>query len=146
MTKTNQKILDALLTNAELAEHKDFITEVLERSTKSGPKAPEHPDYTDEATGIEMKWCIRHEQYEPKSEWTVGKNGRMDQSCDVAVKHWRKLTKELKALTDELLETGDEETRIAAKAKAEERSGKFTPEYTTEELLEQAAPITPSRK
>ena len=146
MTKYNTELLAALLANEELAVHTDFITELLENFGKKGPKAPEHPDYHDEESGLEMKWCTRHEQYEPKKLWTVGKGGRLDQSCDAAVKHWRELTKELKALTNELLETGDEDTRLAAKAKSEERSGKFVPEFTTEELIAQEAPIKPTRK
>ncbi len=145
MTKTNQAILTALLTNTELALHEDFITQILDQAGKKGPKEAANPDYTDDSTGIEMKWCTRHEQYEPKSGWKVGKGGRMDQSCDVAVAQWRLLTKELKSMTKELLETGDEDLRIATKAKSDERSGKFTPEYTTEELLEMAAPSKPTR-
>ncbi len=141
MTTANKNILAALLTNTELAQHEDFIREILE--TKSGTREVKNPEYTDETTGIEMKWCVRHEQYEPKSAWNVQK--RPEASCHDAILHWRLLTKELKQMTAELLETGDDDLRLATKAKSEERSGRYTPEFTTAELLAQATPSKPTR-
>ncbi len=80
-------------------------------------------NYIDQASGLEMKWCIRHQQYEPKANWRIGKTGRMDESCDVAVAQWKKLTQELRAL------------ELATEAKRIERAGKFRAPKTTEQLI-----------
>ena len=157
MTTTNKALLAALLENNEIATNESmvqFITDTLEAAgKKSGNK--EHPNYIDDETGLEMKWCIRHEQYEDIRGWKVGTNGRLDASCDIAVGQWRALTKELKILekvTMGLL--GDAEKlqdhMMKVEAKKTERAGKYIfPEGATETkeaVIEEQEVIAPKKR
>ena len=125
MNKSNQEIFNKLITNLELAAHSDFIREVLEAT-----KASEHPLIYGEDGEILQKWCLRHEQYEDYSEWTIPENGKVDASCDVAVKQWRALTKELKALEKDIPNHFEDPVDLQAfmikvESKRAERAGKY---------------------
>lgn len=157
MTKTNKALLAKLMTNKEIAGNQkivDFITSTLETA---GTKGSKHPNYVDEKTGLEMKWCVRHNQYEVfKSAWTIPKSGRIDASCDVAVQQWKNLTKELRALekqTKDITNKGDAEATqrhmVIVEAKKAERAGSY--EYPTDvaksvaETKESKKPMRPTR-
>ncbi len=161
MTTTNKTLLAALMQNEELAGNpalKDFITTTLEAAgRKSNTKNPDK-----EIDGILHKYCQRHDQYEPITGWKgheeyVSDNKRIDASCDIAVAHWRELTKELKALEKDIPNyMGDavalQNHMMAVESKRTERAGKYKypadgdlQKETAAEEQEEAAPIKPKR-
>lgn len=133
MTKTNKTLLAALLTNEEIKSNQtmvDFITLTLETAGHKSATGL-NPNYIDD-DGLEHKWCIRHEQYELITEWTVPNSGKLDASCDVAVKQWKEYSKVVKKLEKALLEADESdmvEVRTNLILAKDIRSGKY--EYPT---------------
>jgi len=112
MTKVNTELLNKI-QNAELDFNEDqmkFITDLLETAGHKSTKKNEN--YIDEKTGLEMKFCSRHLQYEPISEFKVSKSGKMESCCDVALGQWReynKILNDLEKLTAEIRLENDNE-------------------------------------
>ena len=159
MTTTNKTLLAALMKNEEIStnpEMIEFITATLEAAgRKSGSK---HPDILEDGIVIQ-KWCTRHEQYEDIQGWKgyeeyISDNKRIDASCDIAVAHWRGLTKELNVLEKQIPDTiNDTEALQVLMMKIEslksERAGRY--EYPAdgdlqkETAVEEAEVVAPKK-
>jgi len=137
MTKTNKALLLKIQTgNTELetpltVDQLQFITDMLETAATAGSV---HPNiFKDE---IEHKWCIRHENYEPLTEWTIPNSGKLDASCDVAVTQWKEFTKIVKKAEKAMMENIDNSKAAELMTKWQIakniRSGKYT--YPTEKV------------
>ena len=135
MTKINTELLAKLMTNEEIAGNQeiiDFITLTLETAGHKSATGL-NPNRINE-NGEEEKWCIRHEQYELLSEWTPANSGKLDASCDVAVKQWKEFSKDVKKAEKSMMTNTDENKMIELQTiwiKAKNiRAGKYS--YPTE--------------
>ena len=136
MTKTNIALLEKLSTTPKGVKKWDksqleFITAMLEKATKSTPKADEHPPIMDGDEIIEL-WCNRHETYEPVDDFKYyDKTEKYHPACDTAVKQWNEYTKEIKKLdkmTMDIINKGEEVTPHIMKIESlkSERAGTYT--------------------
>ncbi len=152
MTKINTELLAKLMMNEEISNNPeivDFITLTLETAGHKSATGL-NPNRINE-DGNEEKWCIRHEQYELLSEWTVPNSGKLDASCDVAVKQWKEYTKAVKKAEKAMFENTDQSKMIemqAAWVTAKNiRSGKYSyPTEAVEIAKEEDTPVKPKRK
>ena len=161
MTTTNKTLLAQLLKNDEISSNADmvkFITDTLEAAGRKSNSA--HPDILGDDGKVVQKWCVRHEQYEDIQGWKgheeyISDNKRIDASCDLAVAHWRALTKDIKNLEKQIPEViGDTEKlqvlMMKIESKKTERAGKYA--YPTdgdvqkETAVEEAEEIAPTKK
>ena len=152
MTKINTELLAKLMTNTEIAGNQeivDFITLTLETAGHKSVTGLNPNRINDD--GLEEKWCVRHEQYELITEWTVPNSGKLDASCDVAVKQWKEYSKDVKKAEKAMMTNTDESKMIELQTvwitAKNIRSGKYvypTKQVETEKL--ESTPVKPKRK
>jgi len=87
---------------------------------------------------VEYKFCKRHQQYEKIDAFTPDKNGKLDASCDIAVKQWKEYSANLKKLEKATMNFIDDAEKLQEHVKKVEeakaiRSGHDYPKDGTEE-------------
>lgn len=102
---------------ALLTEHKankgltTAITELLEEFAKTANKDTVKRDVDIVVDGNEYRWCNRHEVYEPITNFKDTKKTTV--ACILASTAWFNLGKEIKTLTDELMDRATKGENVA---------------------------------